>query len=170
MEDKPREDLDKINIHVIGELDGTPVYFHEEQIESSVAVSFAPVEQDPNEGRIVIMSNLKMGTYEMDVVDGDGELMKTNLDASKYAIVPTGESHDTQTVCAKPTGDPTKPYYADNGEPYIPFHSKYKAAFIVTGVKEYDKFIEQHGDTTVIRINEKLDIYNGDNKDYHLSI
>lgn len=158
MEEKPREDLDKVEIHTIGELEGTPVYYHEEQDKESVAVSFAPINEDPNAGRIIMMPD-KIETKEVVIAASNesGELYQQKIDASKFKLTDGNAEFET----AKPTGDPTKPYYVDNGEPWVPFHTDYKAGFIVTGIKDFNKFVEIHGETTKKRITEKLNQING---------
>lgn len=48
----------------------------------------------------------------------------------------------------------------EDGTEYIPFHSDYKTAFIVTGVKDFDEFKENHGEIVLKRIKERLEVYN----------
>lgn len=53
-EKKNREDLD---MRVIGDLEGIPIWYHEEQNIDEIVVSFEPIEQDPNAGRLVWQNN-----------------------------------------------------------------------------------------------------------------
>lgn len=151
-------------IECIGEYNGAPVYYHEEQNENEVAISFGPIEKDPNEGRIVMMP-FKNGVEELkpEIINSE-TIGKYSVDKSRYSTVTVGDTSSTFEP-AKPIGDPTKPYYADTGEPWVPFHTDYKVSFIVTGFKDMTKFIELHGEKLQQRINDRLAIYNnGDNE------
>jgi len=45
------------DIRVIGKINGIPVWYHEEQNENEIVVSFCGVEPDPNAGRIMFLPN-----------------------------------------------------------------------------------------------------------------
>ncbi|MCK9575705.1 MAG: hypothetical protein WC979_02360 [Candidatus Pacearchaeota archaeon] len=160
--EKTEEQLEKTVMYVTGELEGIPVWYHEENDKNSIQVSFGPIEQDPNAGRLIMMPGYREPSPQIGVIEGNGELSKIKIDKSKYAVC--NSEAESEFVCAKPTGDPTKAYYADNGEPWVPFKTKYKACFIITGYTDFEEFKTIHGESTLQRISEKLKLHNGESE------
>lgn len=148
----------KKEYYQIGELLGTPVYYHKTQEIDSVAISYGPVNKNPNEGRSIIVPGFvyEPTSNEIKIPSDVVEILNRKSVSSKYKVVESIED----PIYAKPTGDPTKPYYIDNGEPYIPFSTPYKCSFICTGYKDFEEFNNIHGVKTIERVTEKLKIYN----------
>jgi hypothetical protein len=145
---------------LIGQFEGTNVYYDKCYDENSVGITYTPINKDTNEGRLVTMPWVIAETAPAIV---EGNLLGKHV-SNRYILsadVATGEDKNV-TVYAKPTGDPNKPYYCDNGEPWKPEkRSDYKAGFIITKIDNIDEFIEKHGTAVSKRIKEKLNLING---------
>ena len=148
------EEIEK-EYYQIGTFLDAPVYYHIIKDIDDVNIVIGPVNENPNAGRSIIIPGFKCEPSSNEIISSlSGELITKRINASRYSVI---ESNDLP-ICVKPIGDPEKAYYADNGEPYIPFTSPKKVKFIITGCKEFDEFVINHGEKTTERINNRLKI------------